>query len=284
VNLLASGGSFPQGGISGSGIYAGQHGALARLMMTEETVGQRRLLLAKVPLNPEQDMDASDEILEPEEPTPIKLKLLQQPELKKFTTWELPMIKGSSVEKRICQEDLCCEFRISWSPVGTKPGYSYRLGVWVGVRRYEEEQYSAIRLCGLFTCSSSDVESCGLISEEQREMGLLAENQVVFTELQILGEFVRRPRRLITPSTLSSSHLYALQPSQLVWSTEELDNLTQIKMELRQPHSQLMTFAIYGNYFDEYANDGATTMEGSRMGTLLFLLITLLMMMHLIWE
>jgi len=65
---------------------------------------------------------------------------------------------------------------------------------------------------------------------------------------------------------------------------EELDNLTQIKMELRQPHSQLMTFAIYGNYFDEYANDGATTMEGSRMGTLLFLLITLLMMMHLIWE
>ncbi|XP_017016232.2 vanin-like protein 3 [Drosophila takahashii] len=270
VNLLAAGGSLPQAGISGSGIYAGEQGALARLMMKDETEGQRKLLLARVPLDPEEEpMD--NELLEADETTPIRLKLLQQPELKKFATWELPMVEGSSVDKRLCQEDLCCEFRIKWSPVDG--GHNYRLGVWVGQRRYEEEQYSAIRLCGLFACSNSSVESCGLISEEQREQ------RVVFTELQILGEFVRRPRRLIMPSTLSSSHLYALQPSQLTWSMEELDNLTRIKMELRQPHSQLMTFAIYGNYFDEYANGGA-----GRLGTQLVLLITTLMMMHLIGE
>ncbi|XP_016976707.1 vanin-like protein 3 [Drosophila rhopaloa] len=279
VNLLASGASIPLAGVSGSGIYAGEHGALARLMITEETEGQRKLLLAQVPLDPEENM-LLDETLEPETATTTKLKLLQQPELEKFATWELPMVKGSSVNKRICQQDLCCEFQINWTLEESEEspsGYYYRLGVWVGERRYEEEQYSAIRLCGLFSCSSSNVQSCGLINEEQG-------NRVIFTKLQILGEFVRKPRRLITPSTLSFSNLYALQPSQLIWSTEETDNLTRIKMELRQPHSQLMTFAIYGNYFDEYANGGATTVEASRLGTLLFLLITPLMMMHLIWE
>lgn len=275
VNLLASGGSLPQGGISGSGIYAGQQGALARLMITDELVGQRKLLLAKVPLDPEEPI-ATDEILEPEIMTPVKLKLLQQPELKNFTTWELPMVRGSSVDKRICQEDLCCEFRVTWTLEDTQPEYNYRLGVWVGQRRYEEEQYSAIRLCGLFACKGASVESCGLVSEEEVH---LQDHRVVFTDLQILGEFVRRPRRLILPSTLSSSSFYALQPSQLAWSMEELANVTRIKMELRQPHSQLMTFAIYGNYFDEYANGGA-----GRLGTLLFLLITPLIMMHLFRE
>ncbi|XP_017120280.1 vanin-like protein 3 [Drosophila elegans] len=276
VNLLASGASVPRSGISGSGIYAGQQGALTRLMITDEMEGQRKLLLAKVPLNPE-DQILTDEILEPEKTSPIKLKLLQQPELDKFATWELPMVQESSVNKRICQKDLCCEFQISWTLVESLSGYSYRLGVWVGERRYEEEQYSAIRLCGLFACSGANVESCGLIGEQQG-------HPVMFTKLQILGEFVRKPRRLIMPSTLGSSNLYALQPSQLIWSTEETDNLTRIKMELRQPHSQLMTFAIYGNYFDEYASGGAGTVEAITLGALLFLLITPLTMMHLIWE
>ncbi|EDV47341.1 vanin-like protein 3 [Drosophila erecta] len=275
VNLLASGGSLPQGGISGSGIYAGQQGALARLMITDALEGERKLLLARVPLNPEEPI-ATDEILEPERTTPVKLKLLQQPELSNFATWELPMVRGSSVDKRICQEDLCCQFRVTWTPMEAQQEYNYRLGVWVGQRRYEEEQYSAIRLCGLFACRGSTVESCGLVSEEQEH---LQGHRVVFTQLEILGEFVRRPRRLLMPSTLSSSSLYALQPSQLAWSMEELDSVTRIKMELRQPHSQLMTFAIYGNYFDEYASGGA-----GRLGALLFLLITPLIMSYLFRE
>ncbi|EDX00979.1 vanin-like protein 3 [Drosophila yakuba] len=277
VNLLASGASLPQGGISGSGIYASQQGALARLMIADELEGQRKLLLARVPLDPDEPI-ATDEILESERTTPVKLKLLQQPELKNFATWELPKVQGSSVDKRICQEDLCCEFRATWTLVGTQQEYNYRLGVWVGQRRYEEEQYSAIRLCGLFACTGSTVESCGLISEEQEH---LQEHQVVFTKLQILGEFVQRPRRLLMPSTLSSSSLYALQPSQLTWSMKESVNVTRIKMELLEPHGQLMTFAIYGNYFDEYANGGA---ERLGTGTQLFLLITPLIMKHLFWE
>ncbi|XP_017055095.1 vanin-like protein 3 [Drosophila ficusphila] len=265
VNVLASGGSLPQAGISGSGIYSGQGGALARLMISDAAEGERRLLLARVPLNPEEQT-SSNETLESGEMSPTKLKLLQQPELKNFTTWELPMVTGSSVNKRICQKDLCCDFQVSWNLEGASPGYNYRLGVWVGERRYEEEQYSSIRLCGLFSCRDSDVESCGLISEQQGY-------KVVFTEVQILGEFVRKPRRLIMPSTLSFPDLYALQPSQLSWSSEEADNVTLIKMELRQPHNHLMTFAIYGNYFDEFANGGSTTVEGSKLVTLLFLLI-----------
>lgn len=166
--------------MSGSGIYAAQQGALARLMVTDQTEGARKLLLARVPVNPDEETSPAEEE-EPEKALPLSLKLLQQPELEKFTTWELPMVAGSSVDKRLCQADLCCEFEASWTLVGTgSPGHTYRLGVWVGERRYEEEQYSSIRLCGLFSCGNSSVESCGLLGEEW-------DDHVEFTHLKIRG-------------------------------------------------------------------------------------------------
>ncbi|KAH8409248.1 hypothetical protein KR009_011234, partial [Drosophila setifemur] len=280
VNLLASGASLPQAGISGSGIYAGAQGALARLIVKEAGEGQRRLILARVPVDPQGALVQEQPSVDWEPRAPINLKLLQQPQLENFTTWQLPLVGGSSAQKRLCQEDLCCDFEVSWSMRGSLPGYNYRLGVWVGERRYEEEQYSSIRLCGLFACRTEDVESCGLLGDQEEvEAGAADDLEVEFTELRIKGEFVQRPRRLISPSTLSSTSLHALQPDQLSWSKEELDGMTIVRMELRRPHRQLMTFGIYGNYFDEYAGGGASQLVGSCPGIILLLLLA---MMHLI--
>ncbi|XP_017016951.1 vanin-like protein 3 [Drosophila kikkawai] len=285
VNLLAAGASLPLAGMSGSGIYATRQGALARLMVTDQVEGERKLLLASVPLNPDEEESAKpldEEPQSPEKGKTMSLKLLQQPDLQEFTTWELPMVASSSVVKRLCQADLCCEFEAQWTPVGPAPG-TYRLGVWVGERRYEEEQYSTIRLCGLFACGNSSVDSCGLVADT--DVGGWDDDQVEFVYLSIRGEFVHKPRRLIMPSTVTRSHLYALQPSQFSWSQEESANVTHIEMELRQAHRQLLTFAIYGNYYDEHAGGGA----GGEMGApkdhyLILVLMGMVTMMHLIRE
>ncbi|XP_017089670.2 vanin-like protein 3 [Drosophila bipectinata] len=275
VNLLAAGGSLPQAGISGSGIYAGVQGAVAQLLITDSDEGQRKLLLARLPINPDDLLPQEEEPLQPEAITSVRLKLLQQPDVKMFSTWELPMIEGSSVKKRICQDDLCCRFEIDWTTNGSIPGYSYRMGVWVGRRRYEEEQYSSIRLCGLFACRNGDVGSCGLLDSGDNIVQMTQGLQ--FTKLLIEGEFVRRPRRLISPSTLSSSTFYPLQPSQLSWVlSEEQHNVTLVRMELKEPRGELMTFAIYGNYFDENAGGGGNAL-GNGSGVLLSVLLVLLL-------
>ncbi|KAH8289474.1 hypothetical protein KR054_005778, partial [Drosophila jambulina] len=288
VNLLAAGASLPLAGMSGSGIYAARQGALARRMVTDQTEGDRKLLLASVPINPDEEKDNEESLQEeqsPEKASPMVLKLLQQPDLQKFTTWELPMVTGSSVAKRLCQADLCCEFEARWTLVGSRPGPvpgpaspAYRLGVWVGERRYEEEQYSTIRLCGLFACGNSSVESCGLAGDSDDDDDHV---HVEFTQLSIRGEFVHKPRRLIMPSTVTRGQLYALQPSEFSWSLEESLNTTQVGMELRQAHRQLLTFAIYGNYFDERASGGGA---GGTAHYLLLLLMGIITMMHLIRE
>ncbi|KAH8265862.1 hypothetical protein KR038_006338, partial [Drosophila bunnanda] len=292
VNLLAAGASLPLAGISGSGIYAARQGALARLMVTDQAEGERKLLLASVPKNPdvEELEDSCSEKGEPpkveqslEKASPLVLKLLQQPELRKFNTWELPMVAGSSVAKRLCQADLCCEFEAHWTLVGSPSGPApptYRLGVWVGERRYEEEQYSTIRLCGLFACGNSSVESCGLVGDSDEWAG----DHVEFMHLSIRGEFVHKPRCLIMPSTVTRGQLYALQPSQFSWSQEESVNATQIGMELEQAHRQLLTFAIYGNYFDEHASGGGEGTGGAPKSHYLMLLMAMVTMMHLIRE
>ncbi|KAH8361269.1 hypothetical protein KR200_012105, partial [Drosophila serrata] len=291
VNLLAAGASLPLAGISGSGIYAARQGALVRLMVTDQADGERKLLLATVPKNPdveeqEEQYRETEQYPEkeqsPKKASPMVLKLLQQPELQKFTTWELPMVAGSSVEKRLCQADLCCDFEVHWTLVGSPPGAApasptYRLGVWVGERRYEEEQYSTIRLCGLFACGNSSVESCGLVRDSD-------DDHVEFQHLSIRGEFLHKPRRLIMPSTVTRGHLYALQPSQFSWSLEESVNATQIAMELRQAHRQLLTFAIYGNYFDEHAKGGGGEIVDAPKSHYLMLLMAMITMMHLIRE
>ncbi|EDV44469.2 uncharacterized protein Dana_GF20309 [Drosophila ananassae] len=274
VNLLAAGASLPQAGISGSGIYAGVQGTVARVLITDSDVGDRKMLLARLPVNPDDIIPLEEEPAEPEAITSVRLKLLQQPDMDMFSTWELPMVGGSSVNKSICQEDLCCRFEADWTTNGSVPGYSYRMGVWVGRRRYEEEQYSSIRLCGLFACRSGDAASCGLL-DSQDNVVLLTQG-LEFTKLLIEGEFVRRPRRLISPSTLSASGFYPLQPSQMSWATEEQDNVTLVRMQLKQPQGHLMTFAIYGNYFDESAGGGGSSLV-TAPGVLLPLLLVLLL-------
>ncbi|KAH8415329.1 hypothetical protein KR222_004564, partial [Zaprionus bogoriensis] len=278
VNLLASGASLPHLGISGSGIYAGQHGALVRRMVSGQ--GERQLLLARVPLQPDVERDTLDLDVERGGPAQRELLLLQQPQLSDFATWQLSPLSGS---RRLCQQDLCCDFEWQMAQEqGRAYEYNYRVGVFVGRRRYEEEQYSSIRLCGLFACHNASVSSCGQLGVQQGE----GEGQGTGPQLNMLrirGEFVQRPRRQLMPSTLSAA-LYALQASELEWQVEEngeeaqgqQQGITHVQLQLKRPHAQLLTFAIYGNYFDEASSGGGATASCFTLGAPLAVALLLL--------
>lgn len=284
---MAAGGSLPLRGISGSGIYAGQRGALVRRMVGNSTEGERQLLMARVPRSPQQQ---SDDIVPDEErpgPAQRKLLLLQQPLLEEFVTWQVPLLYGAVQQQHLCHTDLCCDFELSLQQPenGEKQEeqeayeYNYRLGVFVGRRRYEEEQYTVVRLCGLFACRNESVHSCGLQEEDARPL-------LQFNMLRISGEFVQRPRRQLMPSTLSTA-LYALQATELDWSMEQGqgqdDSTSHVQLQLKQPHSQLLTFAIYGNYFDEAASSGnGATATGTGQGCRVALALLPLMLLLLL--
>ncbi|XP_062140071.1 vanin-like protein 3 [Drosophila sulfurigaster albostrigata] len=253
VNLLAAGASLPHGGISGSGIYAGRGGALARRMVGNATEGVRQLLLARVPHSPDDPLDDVTFDEERTGPEQLQLLMLQQPQLEEFNSWQVQLgdEQQQQQQRRLCHTDLCCDFE--WSLESEAPqtkhfdyDYVYRVGVFVGRRRYEEAQYSVVRLCGLFACRNASVESCGQLREataaENRELQLPR-----FNTLRVSGEFVQRSRRQLMPSTLSVS-LYALQATELLWSVADA---TRVQLQLHKPHSHLLTFGIYGNYFED---------------------------------
>ncbi|KAH8387831.1 hypothetical protein KR093_009725, partial [Drosophila rubida] len=260
VNLLAAGASLPHGGITGSGIYAGQRGALARRMVGDNgTVGVRQLLLARVPRTP--DAAAADMLpvdVERRGPEQLQLVMLQQPQLQDFNSWPVALQNGSLQQRRLCHTDLCCSFELSLqldAAAMQRYDYVYRLGVFVGQRSYEEAQHSAIRVCGVFACRNASVESCGQLRPPSPAAGEPATPLQLprFNMLRVSGEFVQRSRRQLMPSTLSVS-LYALQASELLWSMPQAGDespATWVQLQLLKPHSQLLTFGIYGNYFDE---------------------------------
>ncbi|KAH8265158.1 hypothetical protein KR044_008583 [Drosophila immigrans] len=252
VNLLAAGASLPHGGISGSGIYAGQRGALARRMVGDATLGERQLLVARVPHAPDADVAVEADV-ERTGPEQLQLAMLQQPQLEKFNSWQVPL-GGGLQQRRLCHTDLCCDFE--WSVEAPQQrqqsDYVYRVGVFVGQRRYEEAQHSVVRLCGVFACRNQSVESCGQLRQVEPTSTLQLPR---FNTLRVSGEFVQRARRQLMPSTLSVS-LYALQATELLWSMPQAaattnSGDTRVQLQLLKPHSHLLTFAIYGNYFDE---------------------------------
>ncbi|XP_034490272.1 vanin-like protein 3 isoform X2 [Drosophila innubila] len=287
VNLLAAGASLPQGGITGSGIYAGQRGALVRRMVGDATVGVRQLLVARVARWPELASDAVTPDAERAGPVQRELPMLQVPQLQQFTSWQVPLINGSLQQRRLCHSDLCCDFELSLQlPPKEAPHvaqhyeYVYRLGVFVGQRRYEQEQYSVIRVCGLFACHNASVESCGQLRQAAEEAWQAAPLQ--FNMLRVSGEFVQRPHRLLMPSTLSAS-LYALQATELDWSLLQAADTaatTHVQLQLKKPHSQLLTFGIYGNYFDEQHDDGGGATTAGGIGVVIGWLLLWQLLLH----
>ncbi|EDW52973.1 GM12588 [Drosophila sechellia] len=138
-------------------------------------------------------------------------------------------------------------------PCGAK-SYRYRIGVYwgnettvIGVDRTEQAT------CALFACTDVRLASCGYIYPENEEVI----NTHHFTKLSISGNFPAAPRgrRLIMPSTLNALFLpVSVADYEWIESPEAANNVDKpilVDLKLEKPQNDLLTFAIWANYYTE---------------------------------
>ncbi|KAH8235433.1 hypothetical protein KR032_000197, partial [Drosophila birchii] len=260
VNLLAADGSNPSGCTTGSGIYAGRAGRLTAEIFEEPTT---RVLVADVPKkNTERTMPPVT-LFTPQLRTPRHTGVATHRDYNVdiFTT-ELLAADFLTVDKQLCHGSFCCKFAIervatplgNYVPAATDVSYRYRIGAYYGnettVIRVDRSEQAT---CALFACTDDQLYNCGYIYPETE----VVLNDYHFTKLNIGGLFPAAPRgrRLIMPSSLNGQFL-PVSASEFDW-TESIvaanftDMPVQVDMELKQPQNDLLTFAIWANYFTD---------------------------------
>ncbi|XP_017023271.1 vanin-like protein 1 [Drosophila kikkawai] len=272
VNLLAAGASNPLIGNSGSGIYHGRSGALTRVM--RQDLGERTIYVAQVPKYPRsrsvQKRAKRETALQARTPRQVANSssyLMKRDDVENYETELLQFDERASgnVSRTLCQGSFCCHFDIAWrSSLVAENGsyYSYRLGTYDGWRTNDTMDANYIRNCGLFACSGPTIGDCGqLLGSEGAEQ----QTSVTFTRLAIGVIYPESLEFLLSPNSLLSN-LLPLEPSQFEWSQQKPSENSyqhEVRFIMREPLelSNLLTFAVYGNYYDNECTFGVGSEE-----------------------
>nr|XP_013100686.1 unnamed protein product [Stomoxys calcitrans] len=247
VSLLAAGASFPQSGITGTGIYVGDSGSPISVMV-KDGIGERRLYKAQVPKNGRKAIKLQNQMENVARSRNLSgLRLMRDPQIENYNSILLDLKNLDNYHQQLCQGDLCCSFHINGDLLSdnTNETYRYRLGVFDGRRSYEKEQYSDIKVCGIYTCAGEDIQSCGVAKDE-------FQSSFLFKNIQIKGNFAKNQQLLITPSTIDDD-LKPLNKEYVQWSCKNEGSSFEVEMDLAKPHNSIMTFAIYGHYYEKSA-------------------------------
>lgn len=268
VNLLAAGSSRPEVGSSGTGIYHGRDGTILSTMQLVE--GERRIYVAKVPkyeenirINPKSLGKQLKKIHIPPNTEQFKMK---RDDVERYETVSLEFLMDqageSSVNREVCHGQICCQFQLQWRILSPELAsnisyYHYRLAAYDGWRNEQKVDENYLRNCGIFACTGSKIEDCGKLVD-----GL--QPRVAFTRLQIEATYPKSQEFLFTPNSVMDN-LLPLEPKQFEWSMEELKDRNQLKVRFAMAKSlelqNLLTFAIYGNYFDDECTFEKSTPE-----------------------
>ncbi|XP_034670342.1 vanin-like protein 1 [Drosophila subobscura] len=270
VNMLAAGASRPAVGSSGSGIYHGREGALTSVMV--QGTGERSIHVAQVPKyaarQPVRQRRQRRAVSSPREAISSSNFFMKRDYLENYQTQLLTILgnQTGSLTSNICYGKFCCHFDMEWSPLeggGGVGAANYRLAVYDGWRNEQTVDANYIRNCGLFACSGPTLEECGGLpsAEKLEEQGPRA----AFNRLEIGVTYPESSEFLLMPSSVLDN-LLPLKPSQFEWSQEKPSEESyqhEVRFALRDPVeiSSVLTFAIYGNYYDEKCTFGVGSEE-----------------------
>ncbi|XP_043659406.1 vanin-like protein 2 [Drosophila teissieri] len=258
VNLLAAGASDPTVGNSGSGIYHGRSGSLRSVMRQES--GERSVYVARVPKYRRRRRMKRDLNRQVATSSSFNIK---RDYLENFNSEEVKIDAGEAgnLSQILCHGGFCCHFDLAWrslgNPSSNSSNYSYRVGIYEGWRNDKRLDVNYIRNCGLFTCSGDSIDDCGqLLPDLQRPL-------VTFTHLEIGVTYPQSREFLLFPDTLLDN-LLPLEPSQFEWSQKQIsEERHQVRFALRKSLEvkHLLTFGIYGNYYNNECTSGVGTAE-----------------------
>ncbi|KAL5279092.1 BTD.2 family protein [Megaselia abdita] len=250
VNFLSAGGSYPFTQTTGSGIFAGKHGALKTIISEVPT---RKILVAKVPklkynykpLVLESKVFDSQEI--PERKTGIQWKRDYNLDLMITELIEASTLK---TEKKLCHNDFCCDFSIEKIKRFTERShstYEYRMVAYEGPGTFHRVETGEFGICALVACTNSKLSSCGRIFTDDVKT---VANDFYFNKIQIKGSYKKREKILVMPSTVDSE-FNPLPVDSYKYSKEEVGDLLEYEIKLTKPKVDILTFGLYGNYFVE---------------------------------
>ncbi|XP_052856646.1 vanin-like protein 1 [Drosophila gunungcola] len=273
VNLLASGASRPSIGNTGSGIFHGRSGTLTSVMRQDS--GERSIYVAQVPKytrsrSLQKRVRRSMPEIKHREVASTSSLYMKRDDLENYESDLLQLDQGISgtINRTICQGSFCCNFDIAWRSLANAVAndssvyYSYRVGTYDGWRNEQDVDANYIRNCGLFTCSGESIDDCGKLLTTE---GDLQQPRVTFTRLVIAVSYPESREFLLIPDTLQDN-LLPLEPNQFEWSQQkphEDSYVYDVRFALKESQevSNLLTFAIYGNYYDNECTFGDGTEE-----------------------
>ncbi|XP_030380912.1 vanin-like protein 2 [Scaptodrosophila lebanonensis] len=258
VNLLAAGASRPEVGSSGTGIYHGREGTLVSVLNMQE--GEQRIYVARVPKFKGRMTGSRRRTISAALPRKISQAQsfeesyikLKRDSLENYENEPLELVatEAGNLTRQLCHGNFCCDFDIAWRPVmeqeATEDLYSYRLGVYDGERNEQDVDNNYLRNCAIFTCTGPSIEQCGMMFESK------GQSNVIFTRIVIEAAFPKSREFLLLPDSLRED-LLPLEPSQFDWSTTEVGyyQFTRYSLHEGVEVPNLLTFAIYGNYYDD---------------------------------
>ncbi|XP_017035953.1 vanin-like protein 1 [Drosophila kikkawai] len=267
VNLLAAGASRPSVGNSGSGIYHGRSGVLTSVM--NQGSGERAIYVAQVPKYTRSrsvQKRAKREATAPRQAATSSSYFMKRDYLENYETEPLEFDERviGNVNRTLCQGNFCCHFDIAWRSLVADSGsyYSYRLATYDGWRNEQRVDANYIRNCALFACSGPTIEDCGQLLPTE---GAEQQPRVAFTRLAIEVSYPESREFLLSPNSLLNN-LLPLKPSQFEWSQEKATEDSyqhEVRFALRESLelTNLLTFAIYGNYYDNECTYGVGDAE-----------------------
>ncbi|KAM8719645.1 hypothetical protein ACLKA7_005817 [Drosophila subpalustris] len=261
VTLLAAGSSRPEVGSSGTGVYRGGDGTTVSTMQAGE--GQRHIYVAQVPKYEENGNKSVGKQLRSVGSQEFKMK---RDNLELYETIALDTlmerVNGTSAKQEVCHGRICCHFELEWRLMGQEStassyNYNYRLAAYDGWRDEESGDTNYVRNCAVFACIGPDLADCGQLVGDLQP-------RVAFDRLIIEAIYPKSREFLLMPNSVLDN-LLPLEPGQFEWLLEELENENELQLRFALTKSldteNLLTFAIYGNYYDDECTFGAGTPE-----------------------
>ncbi|KAM8720108.1 hypothetical protein ACLKA7_006198 [Drosophila subpalustris] len=267
VNLLAAGASSPEIGSSGTGVYHGGDGTIISTMQVGE--GQRHINVAQVPKFEENSnrihaKSVKNQLEATQRSVSSQEFQMKRDNLELYETISLDtlmdQVNGTSVNQKVCHGRICCQFELEWRLIGQESSdnrYNYRLAAYDGWRSRTSGNRNYVRNCAIFACIGPNLADCGKLVDDLQP-------RVAFNRLIIEAIYPKSRELLLMPNSVLDN-LLPLEPNQFEWSLEELENENELQLRFALAKSldtqNLLTFAIYGNFYDDECTFGTGTPE-----------------------
>uniref|UniRef100_T1GBV5 RING-CH-type domain-containing protein n=1 Tax=Megaselia scalaris TaxID=36166 RepID=T1GBV5_MEGSC len=240
VVLLAAGLSNPNNGTTGTGIYLGRKGMIEGYMAD---LPNTKILISKVPKNKEDDSPITLRKQESIESLPNYFNA-NSDDFGNYETSEIDGNINSLQTFNLCQNGHCCSFSVKKSlknQTDSENSYKYRVGAYNNQRDIDGNGKIFLKSCGLFSCLTSDVRSCGKFYKPEDSVP-----SDTFEFIEIKSTFTEENGVYFAPNSIYRN-MIPMNVDQFLFTVKGSD----YKEVTFTTHNQtdLLTFGIVVNYY-----------------------------------